>query len=124
MTRGLYTQMGAYSGLRKGSFSGPKSPKTDQVTTKLLVAASDKLWQYVLQGSTPRVIAHPVEFEEAGGRPHTLDHFDYDKFAKCLWEIKDEGDESPQRAPRDLRGQHVPLPPPALKEPELPQWQV
>lgn len=117
--------MGAYSGLRKQAGNVPKSPKTDQVTTKLLVAASDKLWQYVLQASTPRIIAHPVEFEEAGTRPHALDHFDYDKFAKSLWEIKDEGDESPQRVPRDLKSQHVPLAPPAMKnEPELPQWQV
>jgi hypothetical protein len=42
------------------------SSKPDEMTTKMLVAASDKLWQSVLQGSVPCVVAHPVEFLATG----------------------------------------------------------
>ena len=32
-----------------------------------------------------------------GARPQELDEYDYDHFAKTLYRIKDEGDESPVR---------------------------
>lgn len=82
---------------------GPKNKTvTDEVTTKLLVAVSDRLWQHVLHGSTAKVIAHPVELTSGGGmRSETQDCHDYDTFAKSLYLIKDEVDESPKRRPRD-----------------------
>lgn len=114
-----------------GNVAAGRSSKPDEMTTKMLVAASDKLWQSVLQGSAPLVISHPVEFQVSGslhprqrlcfwylrrlttnmlsntlrlsaprsaaGRPQALDNYDFDDFAKNLYRIKDEGDESPVR---------------------------
>lgn len=53
---------------RGGSGSGAavSSSKPDEMTTKMLVAASDKLWQSVLRGSVPWVVAHPFEFLATG----------------------------------------------------------
>ena len=100
---------------------GSNTSKTDQKTTKLLVAVSDKLWQCVLQGQQPAIIAHSVEFEDVGSRPAMLDLYDYDRFVKNMYKITDGGDESPTKAPEDEAIQYA-HEPPAVQEALT--WQV
>ena len=52
-----------------GNGAAGRSSKPDEMTTKMLVAASDKLWQSVLHGSAPWVISHPIEFQVSGSLP-------------------------------------------------------
>ena len=107
----LNTQMGPYrTSLTRQHSSGSSTSRTDQMTTKLLVAVSDSLWQCVLQGREPAVIANAVEFEDSGSRPEMLDLYDFDRFAKTLHTIRDGGDESPAIAAVDevKRGAHQP----------------
>lgn len=100
---------------------GLNTSKTDQKTTKLLVAVSDKLWQCVLQGQQPAIEAHSVEFEDLGSRPTMLDLYDYDRFVRNMYKIRDGGDESPAKVPVDEAMQNA-HEPPAVQEALT--WQV
>ena len=102
---------------------GSSTSKTDEKTTKLLVAVSDKLWQSVLQGQQPAIIAHSMdsEFEDLGSRPTMLDLYDYDRFVKNMCKITDGGDERPTKVPEDEAKQCA-HEPPAVQEALT--WQV
>ena len=94
------------------------------MTTKLLVAVSDNLWQCVLQGREPAVIARAVEFEDSESRPEMLDLYDFDRFAKTLYKIRDGGDESPKKTAVDdaKHGAQEPRAVPTVQEAMT--WQV
>jgi len=91
----------------------PNTAKADQATTKLLMAASEKLWQYVLEGSATRrgdASAVADDMEAVDRRPQALQVFDFDKFARNLHLIKDEDEEVDMRHDvlDGLAHEHVP----------------